>query len=87
MQRSEVFKLIDAEREYQSKWGTDFDDKNTINDWIAYIVKYLGNTMIAAGTNVGQFNNAEFRKQLVKVLALGTAMLERENFAPRHYDE
>ena len=42
MTRTDVYKLIDAEREYQSKWPSEFDDKNTPNDWIAYIAIYLG---------------------------------------------
>jgi len=32
-----------SERSYQNKtWGTAFDDKNTLNDWVAYAVIYLG---------------------------------------------
>lgn len=81
-----AFEAIDQEREYQKKWGEDFDNANTINDWIAYIVKFLGKTVSAAGTAPGQFNKEEFRKQLVKVGALAVAVLERDDFAPRHYD-
>lgn len=82
MTREQVFSLISAEREYQNaKWGSEFDDKNTRNDWVAYISQYLGKA-VTFGPDTAQFRNA-----LTKVAALAVAALERENYAPRHYDE
>lgn len=83
--RQEIFKQIEAERAYQdTRWGTSFDDKNTINDFAAYIGTYLGQA-----TKIG-LSKAEQRVQLLKVAALSVAALEtfdRNNgFAPRHYD-
>lgn len=81
MTREQIFNLIGAERDYQThKWGTAFDTKNTPNDWVAYISKYLGQTVTLP------FNKATFQTQLLKVAALAVAALEQQDYAPRHYD-
>jgi hypothetical protein len=79
--RDAIFDQIDAERAYQNqKWGNAFDSKNTPNDWVAYISKYLGQTVTMP------FDETTFRKQLLKVASLAIAALEQESYAPRHYD-
>lgn len=41
-----IFYEISAERKYQQgKWGDDFDSKNTPNDWVAYLTKYVGQSV------------------------------------------
>ena len=81
MTRQEVFNAIETERDYQNrKWGNDFDSKNTPNDWVAYISKYLGQAVTMP------FNAETFRTQILKVATLATAVLEQDSFAPRHYD-
>jgi len=76
-----VFADIQDERGYQiNKWGHDFDSKNTPNDWVAYIAKYLGQTVTMP------FNETVFRTQLTKVATLAVAALQQEKYAPRHYD-
>lgn len=84
MIRDQVFEAIENERDYQNgKWGTAFDDKNTINDWTTYIARYATN---AAWAQTGE----DQAKQLVKVAALAVAALEalaRNSGLPqRHYD-
>lgn len=75
MERSAVYDLINAERAYQdSKWK-DVDDKNTPNDWIAYITAYTGKAYSIP------FNRDQFRQALVKVAALAVAALEREGYS------
>jgi len=81
MNRSEVYAAIDAERAYQAKWGLEFDHANTPNDWVTYIVKYLGQCVTLP------WNGDTFRKQMVKVAALAVAALEQYDYAPSHYDE
>lgn len=82
-----VLQEVKAERKYQDeKWGTAFDDKNTLNDWAAYIGIYLGKA-----TDMG---NSAFpdiqRKYMLKVATLAVAAVEtfdrNEGFPPRHYD-
>ena len=94
---SSIHKELDAEREYQlskgregkvegeSGWSYDFDDKNTVSDWAAYITIYLGR---AATTGV---NFTNYRKNMVKVATLACAALEawdrNKGFPPRHFDK
>lgn len=81
MNREDVFTLIDNERKYQqAKWGNEFDDKNTPNDWVAYIAIYLGKAVTLP------WNREAFRTAILKVAALAVAILEREEYAARHYD-
>lgn len=81
---SKVLNEVCHEREYQNqRFGTAFDDKNTLNDWSAYITRYLGNATFAT-------TREEQRCQLIKVAALAVAAVEAFDrnlaFPPRHYD-
>lgn len=83
---SKILEQIHAERRYQdSKWGFVFDDKNTVNDWMAYINIYGSKATTMGATSAQQ------REAMLKVAALAVAALEtfdRNNgFALRHYDE
>ena len=77
---------IATERQYQQqKWGDKFDEKNTANDWVAYIAKYVGQTVTLP------WNATTFRTQLVKVATLCVAAIEwcdrtNGNMPKRHYD-
>lgn len=76
----DVMNEVDRAREM---WGTTFDDKNTLNDWIAYTNIYLANasTMGASPETVKR----GLRKAAGLVLS---ALYQAENdlLAPRHYD-
>ena len=81
--RALIFHEIDREREHQDKkWGHDFDDKNTVNDWTAYIARYSSN---ASFTNYGECQ----REALLKTAALAVAAIEafdrNDGFPLRHY--
>ena len=77
---------IRVERAYQDKkWGTEFDDKNTANDWVAYITSYLGKAVTMP------WDGDTYRTMLIKTAALCVAALEAldraKGFPPeRHYD-
>jgi hypothetical protein len=84
--RQRIFEEIYVEREYQDgKWGKEFDDKNTLNDWLTYIGIYGS---YAAKMRISK---EEQRNNMLKVAALAVAALEtfdrNDGFAPRHYDE
>lgn len=86
MSREKIFAQIEAERSYQdAKWGTAFDDKNTVNDWVVYIGQYAGD---AARMNI---QPQDSREKLLKVAALAVAALEtfdrNGGFAARHYGQ
>jgi hypothetical protein len=81
-----VLEEIFTERQYQeTKWGDSFDSKNTANDWVAYIVKYAGQSVTLP------WNSDQFRTQLLKVAAICVAAVERIDrnngvLPKRHYD-
>lgn len=83
MSRQNIFNMIDSEREYQdSKWGQDFDERNTVNDWTTFINRYASRASEAESSE-------EFEIAMVKVAALAVAAIEtcrRDGIAPRHYD-
>jgi hypothetical protein len=75
---------VESERVYQeNRWGSDFDDKNTVNDWVSYITAYAGRA-VQADTPKDAYI------QLMKVGTLAVAAMESFNrnngFPPRHYD-
>lgn len=83
--RDGIYAAIDAERDYQDeRWGHEFDDKNTSNDWCSYVCRYATS---AAGFDVP---TVQFRAQMVKVAALAVAAIEATDrtgrLPPRHYD-
>ena len=88
--REEILMEISEERERQDAlWGTEFDDKNTPNDWLAYIVRY-----VAEGGYYGrleQYDPQQFRDFLIKAAALCVAAVEayerNGGFPPRHYEK
>ncbi len=68
----------------RQQWGVAFDDKNTLNDYAAYINIYLGKaTAMGIPTD-------EVKRNLYKAAGLVVTALERletnGRFAPRHYD-
>jgi hypothetical protein len=85
--RERIFTAIARERDYQDKkWGTEFDDKNTVNDWAAYIDEQL----MKASQPGKPFNGVTFRTHMLKAAAVCVAALEtfdrNKKIAPRHYD-
>ncbi len=73
-------------------WSFEFDDKNTMSDWVSFINIYLGRAIdTAASAKPAAERVAAFRKNMVKVAALAVAAVEAvdrngEKFAVRHYD-
>lgn len=68
----------------EKQWDFDFDKKNTLNDWITYIVVYLGK----AGSMRTPVKNR--RPALIKAGGLLISALKAmdEEYLPlRHYDK
>lgn len=85
MNRNDIMMRVSNERDYQDqKWGTAFDDKNTVNDWCAYIASYTGRASKMGATKDEQIEG------FIKVAALAVAAAEaagrNDGFPPRHYD-
>lgn len=86
MSLRDILQQIEAERTYQDgRWGTAFDDANTLNDWSAYIGVYLGRAV-----DMGS-DPAKQRANMLKVAALAVAAVESFDrngaFARRHYED
>lgn len=87
--REQIIDAIMVERlRQQELWGNDFDDLNTPNDWVAYIVNY-----VATGAYDGRdkkYSPVKFREHLVKAATICVAAIEtidrNRDCAPRHYD-
>lgn len=83
--REKIFKVMSGERDYQNeRWGPDFDDKNTKNDWVSYICRYA-----CSGAAMDQ-DTSEFVDAMFKVAALAVAAIEagarNDGYPLRHYD-
>lgn len=86
---SNVLSEIELERSRQVElWGDKFDNKNTANDWVAYICNY-----VASGAYDGRqekYSPERFRKHLVKAATLCVAAIETidrlGDCSPRHYE-
>ena len=81
---------LKKELEYANNlWGTAFDDKNTANDWAAYIGIYAGRA-VEMDRTTSLFNPIRFRKDMLKVAGLAISAvqtLDRQGIAKRHYDK
>lgn len=82
MSIKEIYEQIDKERAYAfEKWGDEFDSKNNLNDWAAYITVYLGQAL-----KMG-ISKDEQRKQLIKAAGLVINTIDWLDKMPkRHYD-
>lgn len=69
-------------------WGFNFDDKNTANDWTAYICYYV--TSGAYSGRQEAYTPKKFREHLAKAAGLclaGMLAIDRNSdCAPRHYE-
>lgn len=78
MQRSEIYRMIDGEREYQDgKWGTITENPHTINEWLFIINHYW-----AKATEAWRDDNKKL-EDLRKIAALAIAALEQYGCEPR----
>ena len=87
--------LADIMREFRysrEKYGDSFDQKNTMNDWVAYISQYAGKACTYfsdADVKTRADARAKFRTMMLKVanLALCAMLAEEQGWlVERHYD-
>ena len=88
-----IIEDIERERDYSSpRWDEEFDNKNTINDWAAYVNNYLARaTAMKTAQEPHEAWRDRQRKSLVKAASLCISALEAFDRrgggnAPRHYD-
>ena len=94
MSLNTILDEISAERAKQDKlWGNEFDDKNTPNDWVTYVVAYLGESVKTPEGHCGDagLDVPRFRKKILQAATLCVAAIEAcdrmGRLAPRHYDK
>ena len=88
MKREDVYKLIDGERVYQTKWDDERramgrptrDEYATVESWILWMQEYLVRARVAATDNVDKTDALECVR---KVTALGVACMEYNETPPR----
>ena len=77
----EEFEAVIGELQYATKWGTDFDDKNTLNDWVTYVCMYA--------SDAAKMGEEDPYSKLIKAAGLALTAATRirnKTTAPRHYD-
>jgi hypothetical protein len=80
MKRSEVYSLIDGEREYQErKWGKN--KKDSVGDFITYIKAYVDRAIIRGATEAGWSGALE---EVRKIAALSVSCMEQHDTQPRY---
>jgi len=71
-------------------WGSDFDAKNTPNDWVAFITHYLGLATYTGRGPVSDYTPERFRENMLKVSAIAqaaVAVIDAEGkCGARHYE-
>ena len=81
--------VIEEVKRAVKMWGVSFDDKNTANDWSAYITNYLGKATYSGRAE--EYNSEKFKKNMAKAAGLcisAIAAVERNgDCAPRHYED
>jgi hypothetical protein len=82
MYRAEIYNAIDAERDYQdNQWGGfEHDQKHTIDNWVAFMLPYLG--WAVKGDNWEE-DPEKIKEGLIKVAALCVAALENLDNMPQ----
>lgn len=80
------YDALKREQDYaHDKWGDEFDDKNTLNDWLTYAAMYASD---AARMDRQDDQDWQYR-MLIKSAALLMAAATRvreDRMAGRHYD-
>ncbi len=64
-------------------WGEDFDRKNTLNDWVIYSMSFAAD---ATRMDTTLQEQETYLRKAAGLLVSAIDMLQREGFAPRHYE-
>lgn len=86
MERQQVYKIIDGERDYQDrKWGgRTHDDKKSVGDFIVYMDQYLFRAKEYLTKNP---NKTYAMDAIRKLTALGIAAMETHGALTRYEQE
>jgi len=79
-------KAVRAESNHSAKkWGEEFDEQNTLNDWAAYANVYVGRALDMDNINN---RNAQYRALIkaANLLLTAATRVRRRALKARHYD-
>jgi hypothetical protein len=89
MKRSDVYKLIDVEREYQdAKWTpetTTSDGVHSVEEWLVYIEDYVNEAKHILSRNPKQDADKKSMENMRKIAAMAVCAMEQHETPPRHY--
>lgn len=78
MKRSEVYAIIDNERDYQDEKWIEFDDSEwSINDWLVFIERYINEAKNLTGYPNQMMNSIR------KIAALAVVAMENNKTSGR----
>lgn len=87
MERQDVYKAIDSERDYQnSRWNentTTSKNKHTFEDWIMYIEDYLAEAKHILSREARQIADPKASDIMRKVAAMAVCSLEEHGVKQR----
>ena len=88
--RTTIFDEIDTERKRQDElWGHEFDNKNTPNDWVTFVTRYLSKAADDRAVKREDFEK-EYRLNMLKAATIVIAALEtydrQQGTVRRHYE-
>lgn len=87
MERNEVYKLIDGERDYQqSLWNEDTTESkglHTPTEWLVYMQDYLTEAIHVASRNPDPHASDMVMNNIRKITAMGVAAMEQNKTQPR----
>lgn len=79
---AEMREIVDAA---EKRWGTNFDDKNTLNDWVAYAMIYMSRATVI--NNQGKKDlQIDSLLKAAGLLVTAAQRIDDDKMAPRHYD-
>lgn len=74
-----INELLTERMRQRAAWGTDFDDRNTPNEWAGYINAFCTRNLTPDPLKV---DKAKFREDLVMAATLALAAIETIDRAP-----
>jgi hypothetical protein len=87
MERAEVYKLIDGERDYQEKvWQIDTENpegNHTPTEWLVYIQRYLNKAIEISTDSPTVEANLEVMEIIRKIGAMSVCAMETNDTPPR----
>ena len=91
MERPEVYKLIDGEREYQElRWNKDTtisEGVHSVEEWFLYIEDYINEAKHILTRNARQKSDQPAMEIMRKVAAMAVCAMEQHETKPRFIPE